>query len=94
MKNQIALLKGRKHLGPLDKAVIKSYNAKINFARTMMLQEYISDLAEIEKELENEDLTDIEKLMMQSVHQLKEEQFYEFLGVPYGKDENDKLSKT
>lgn len=94
MKNEIALLKGRKHLGPLDRAVIKSYNAKINFARTMMLQEYIKELSEIEKELENEDLSAMEKMMMESVHQLKEEQFYEFLGVPYGQDENDKLSKA
>ena len=94
MKNQIALLQGRKHLGPLDKAVIKAHNARINFARTMMLQEYIEELIEIEKELEKEDLTQMEKLMIKSIHQLKEEQFYEFLGVPYEPDENDKLSKT
>jgi hypothetical protein len=94
MTNEITLLQGRKHLGPLDRAVINSYNAKINFARASMLQKHIEELDEIEKELNSDDLTEIEKMMMKSVYLLKEEQLYDFLGVPNGKDENDKLFKT
>ena len=94
MKNEIALLQGRKFLGPLDKAVIRSYNAKVNFAKTMLLQEHIKELQEIEEQLENEDLTTLEKAMMTAVLKLKEEQFHDFLGLPYGKNEDDKLLKT
>ena len=93
--NPLGIYAGRKHLGPLDKAVISSYKSRINFLRTVMLQEHIEELQEIEERLQDEKLTSAERLVMESVRELKEAQFYEFLGVPYdGKNENDKLPKA
>ena len=94
MKNEIALLQGRKFLGPLDKAVIRNYNARINFAKTMLLQEHVKELQDIEEQLEDPELSVVEKAMITAIHKLKEEQFHDFLGLPYGKIEDDKLPKT
>jgi len=61
-----------------------------------MLQEHIEELQEIEDRLQDEKLTAAERIVIESVRQMKEAQFYEFLGVPYddGTNENDKLPKT
>ena len=95
MNNPMSLFAGRKFLGPLDKAVISSYKSKINFLRTVALQEHIEELNEIEEKLKDDSLTTVERLMMESVLQVKEALFYDFLGVPYDRtNENDKLPKT
>ena len=95
MSNPLAIFAGRKHLGPLDKAVISSHKSKMNFLRTVLLQEQIEELMDIEEKLKDEELTSVERLMVESVHKIKEAQFYNFLGVPYdGTNKNDQLPQT
>ena len=95
MDSPLKLYAGRKFLGPLDKAVINQYKSKVNFLRTVMLQEHIEELTSIENKLQDDKLTPAERLMIESLKEMKEAQFYDFLGVPYdGTNENDKLPKT
>jgi len=92
MTDPLSLYAGRKFLGPLDKAVISSHRTKMKFARTVLLQEYIEELQELEEQLEDKDLSSLEKLMLETALKIKEAQFHDFLGVPYdGKDEINKL---
>tara|TARA_B100000242_G_scaffold263482_1_gene210448 strand:+ start:391 stop:678 length:288 start_codon:yes stop_codon:yes gene_type:complete len=95
MIDKLNLYAGRKHLGPLDKAVIKSVNAKIEFAKMVILQGHIEEIQSLEALLKREDLLVHERKVYTMALAAKEEELNDFLGIPdYGKDENDKLPKV
>ena len=95
MKNDLSFYAGRKHLGPLDRAVISSQKSKIEFAKTMMLTAYIEEIQELEKLLQNDNLLSYEKKIYEIALDIKERELHKFLGLPNDRqDKNDKLSKT
>ena len=92
MLDDLKIYAGRKHLGPLDKAVIGSAKARIEFAKTIVLQSYIEEIQKIEELLKQDDLLDYERKIYATALELKEEELNDFLGIPNDrKDTNDKL---
>lgn len=92
MLDELRIYEGRKHLGPIDKAVIRSIKGKIEFAKSMILQGLIEELQSLENLLEKEDLHDYERKVYVMALKVKEEELNEFLGIPNDrKNKNDKL---
>tara|TARA_R110001592_G_scaffold58770_1_gene177870 strand:- start:27238 stop:27549 length:312 start_codon:yes stop_codon:yes gene_type:complete len=92
MIDALSVYAGRKHLGPLDKAVINSVKAKIEFAKSIILQNLIEELQSLEEILKSDDLHDYEIKVYTMALKDKEEELNDFLGIPNdGKNKNDKL---
>ena len=89
-----SLYAGRKFLGPLDRAVINAQKSREKFVKTMILQEIINDLEEVENQLKDETLSRTDGIMLRMVRTQLNKQLCEFLGVPYdsGTSEDSKVS--
>ena len=95
MIDELKMFAGRKHLGPLDKAVIKSVKAKIEVAKMIILQGHIEEIKGLEELLARTDLLKAERRVYEMALVAKEEELNNFLGIPNdGKNENDKLPKV
>ena len=95
MQDDLKIYAGRKHLGPLDKAVISITKARLEFAKTMLLDSFIKEIQNLEQLLERDALLDYEKKVYEMALQIKEEELQNFLGIPDDrKNTNDKLSET
>jgi 3-deoxy-D-manno-octulosonic-acid transferase len=95
MIDELKMFAGRKHLGPLDRAVIKSVKAKIEVAKMIILQGHIEEIKSLEDLLKRTDLLATERKVHEMVLLAKEEELNDFLGIPNdGKNENDKLPEV
>ncbi len=95
MMDELSIYAGRKHLGPLDKFMIKSIKGKIEFAKMVLLQTHIEELQSLEELLKKEDLHDYERKVYTMALEVKEEELNDFLGIPNdGKNKNDKLPEV
>lgn len=95
MMDELSIYAGRKHLGPLDKFMIKSIKGKIEFAKMALLQTHIEELQSLEELLKKEDLHDYERKVYTMALEVKEEELNDFLGIPNDrKNKNDKLPEV
>lgn len=93
--DELKIYEGRKHLGPLDKAVISSVKSRIAIAKTIILQSHLDDLQNFEKLLKSEDLADFERKIYEIALEAKEQELNTFLGITHDrKNKNDKLPEV
>ena len=78
-----SLYTGRKFLGPLDIAQINSKKSKENLIKTAVLQEIIKELQDVEHQLENEELSKTDEIMLKLLKTQINTQLCDFLGLPY-----------
>ena len=73
----------RKHLGPLDHAQINAAKAKENLHKTVLLNEILKDIEDIENQLATDNISSPKIMMLKAREEQLNKQLYDFLGVPY-----------